>query len=114
SKRSREGVAKQRERCSCLSVRMFTANTPLSRIIGSVELVRSTHTSTSGGLSETEQNALTVKPASVSWLFVVTTVTPVAKRPITCRKKSFSIAIEPFVLQTSFTEDMLVCLSVLL
>src|SRR2546421_10290693 len=91
--RSSVEVAKQRERCSCSSVRIFMAKIPLSRIAGSVALVRSTHTNTNGGSREAEQNALTVRPASVPWLRVVTTVTPVANCPATCRKKSLSIVM---------------------
>ena len=54
--------------------------------------MKSTQMNMSGGLSETEQKELTVRPASLSWLIVVTTVTPVAKCPITCRKYFSSIA----------------------
>src|SRR6058998_2993138 len=69
------------------------ANISLSRIAGRVLLVRSTQTKTKGGSRETEQNALTVKPARTPWLRVVTTETPVVNWPATCRKKSFSIVM---------------------
>ena len=47
------------------------------------------HTRTSGGSSDTEVNALTVVPQGCEpacvWTMLVTTVTPVTKRPITSR-----------------------------
>ena len=54
---------------------------------GSISLIRQrpSETSTSGGRSETERNALAVMPWIVSRWVVVTTVTPVAKRPMTLR-----------------------------
>ena len=56
---------------------------------GSISFIRQRprETSTSGGLSETDRNALAVIPWIVSRSIVVTTVTPVAKRPITCRSE---------------------------
>jgi hypothetical protein len=52
---------------------------------GSISLIRHcpSETSTRGGRSETDRNALAVIPWIVSRSIVVTTVTPVAKRPIT-------------------------------
>src|ERR1700761_8797061 len=46
---------------------------------------RPSDTSTSGGRRETERKALAVMPWIVSRWVVVTTVTPVAKRPMTLR-----------------------------
>ena len=46
---------------------------------------RPSEISTSGGVSETDRKALAVMPWMASPSAVVTTVTPVAKRPITCR-----------------------------
>ena len=51
---------------------------------------RSSATITSGGSSETELSAFTVMPCGWSPFSVVTTVTPVAKWPITLRKSSES------------------------
>ena len=54
---------------------------------GSISLIRQrpSETSTSGGRSDTDRNALAVMPWIVSRWVVVTTVTPVAKRPMTLR-----------------------------
>src|SRR6185437_16411661 len=54
---------------------------------GSISLIRQRprDTSTSGGRSDTERKALAVIPWIVSRWVVVTTVTPVAKRPMTLR-----------------------------
>ena len=54
---------------------------------GSISLIRQRprDTSTSGGRSDTDRNALAVMPWIVSRWVVVTTVTPVAKRPMTLR-----------------------------
>ena len=50
----------------------------------------SKHTSTSSGSSDSEQTALAVIPTGPSGPRAVTTVTPVAKRPMTARKCSGS------------------------
>jgi hypothetical protein len=52
-------------------------------------------TRTSGGSSDTEQNALTVIPCKrPSESLVVTTVTPLAKRPSAARNSSVLIGIK--------------------
>ena len=56
------GMAKLREKCTCLAVRKLTAKILLSRKSGSVLLALSTQISTNGGLSEREVKELTVKP----------------------------------------------------
>ena len=58
----------------------------VSRTTGSVRAALSKHTSSSSGSSESEQTALAVMPTGPSGPLAVTTVTPVAKWPMTARK----------------------------
>ena len=58
---------------------------------------------TSGGSSDTELSALTVIPNGRSPSSAVTTVTPVTKWPMTCRKVSESMAAVGEALDAAFT-----------
>ena len=72
-------VAKRRDRCSCRFSSTFTTNCPERARISCVGTALSMQIRISGGLSESEENELTVMPwKSPSWP-VVTTVTPLAK-----------------------------------
>jgi hypothetical protein len=65
------------------------ANAPDSCSAASVSLSSRRHTSTSGGESDTELTALAVEPSGrPSGPAVVTTVTPVANRPMTARSSA--------------------------
>ena len=72
--------------------RMFAANTPLLRDHLGAGLPLITQTSTSGGSSETDENAVAVMPKSCASPRVVITVTPVAKAPSVFRN---SLAEKP-------------------
>src|SRR6185437_11142690 len=62
---------------------------------GSISLMRQrpSETSTSGGRNDTDRNALAVMPWIVSRWVVVTTVTPVAKRPMTLRSSRAAASV---------------------
>src|SRR4029079_3083205 len=78
-----------RASCSWVAERMLTTN-PLARVSAScTEAVFSMQIRTSGGSSDSEQNALTVMPWSAPLAsLVVTTVTPDGNRPSTARNSS--------------------------
>src|SRR5688500_5969923 len=71
----------------------------------------SMHTRTSGGSSDREQNAETVIPWSPPFRsFVVTTVTPLAKRDKAARNSSLLIAIsylEIYIIKWQFAKSLL-------
>ena len=67
---------------------MLTPKRPVSRTTGSVRDSLSNATSRSSGSSDSEQTALAVIPTGPSGDPAVTTVTPVAKCPMTERKRS--------------------------
>jgi len=62
---------------------MLTTNTPLRAIVSLPVVPLMTHTSTSGGSSETDEKAVAVIPWVCSSDWVVITVTPVANAPST-------------------------------
>jgi hypothetical protein len=82
--RQREASGEHR----CRAVSRLTAKHLLCSITGSVRDDRRRLTSTSGGWSEIEQKALTVRPRGSPPAIVVTTVTPEANRLIAWRKTS--------------------------
>ena len=65
---------------------MLTAKTPLRSIVSRPSAPRPTQTRTSGGSSETDENAFAVMPYAWSSPRVVITFTPVAKIPTAFRK----------------------------
>src|SRR4029078_2975177 len=80
--------AKQSDR-SCWSVpSTLTAYLPARRTMGVMNRLRSSATMTRAGSTDTDEKALTVIPAGCSPSKVVTTLIPVAKWPMTCRKSS--------------------------
>src|ERR1700722_5454594 len=89
---SRRGLPVRPRRCRTPSQRAastLTANAPWARTDCSVRLDRSKQTRISGGSRESELTALAVVPTGwPSGSTEVTTVTPVAKWPIACRKSA--------------------------
>src|SRR5580692_790019 len=85
--------AKLVDRCCCRAPSTFTANAPCARTDSRVRLARSKQTRISGGSRDSELTALAVVPTgSPSGPTEVTTVTPVAKCPIACRKSAAETA----------------------
>src|SRR5450631_4005297 len=81
--------AKFLDSCCCGAASTFTTNAPCPRIAARVRLPRSKQTRTSGGSSDSEVTALAVVPTGwPSASTDVTTVTPVAKRPIASRNSA--------------------------
>src|SRR6478672_8536998 len=80
--------ANSRARSSWPAASTLTPKRSVSRTTLSVRAVLSKHTSSSSGSSDSEQTALAVIPTGPSPEVAVTTVTPVAKVPITDRKRS--------------------------
>src|SRR5436190_13718404 len=72
---------------------MFTAYRPWARTIGVMNRLRSRATMTSGGSSDTDDSAFTVIPTGWPSSSVVTTLIPVANRPITSRNVSGAACI---------------------
>ena len=70
---------------------MFTPSTRLAWIACWVLLRVFRQTSSIGGSSDSEDTALAVAPKSSSPSRVVSTVTPLAKWPMTCRNVSLSV-----------------------
>src|SRR4051794_21351274 len=79
--------AKRRARCSWPAASTLTPKRPARRTSGSVRAPLSKHTSTSTGSSESEATALAVIPWGPPGASTVTTATPVAKWPMTVRKR---------------------------
>ena len=73
------------------SSRMFTPNERLLWIACWVLLRVFRHTRSIGGSSDSDETALAVAPKSSSPSRLVSTVTPLAKWPMTCRKVSLSV-----------------------
>src|SRR6187200_2534 len=74
---------------------MLTANFPLRAITSLPSVPAIAQTRTSGGSSDTEENELAVIPYPCSPALVVTTVTPVAKEPSTCRNSCPLNSVRP-------------------
>src|SRR5438477_1802665 len=70
--------AKWRDSGSCSALKILTANTRFCSIDSLPRVPLLTHTSISGGSSETDEKAFAVSPYECSGPRVVTTVTPVA------------------------------------
>ena len=70
---------------------MFTPNVRLPWIACCVLPRVFRHTRSIGGSSDSDETALAVAPKSSSPSRVVSTVTPLAKWPMTCRKVSLSV-----------------------
>ena len=70
---------------------MFTPNVRLEWIACWVLPLVFRHTRSIGGSSDSDETALAVAPKSSSPSRVVSTVTPLAKWPMTCRKVSLSV-----------------------
>src|SRR4051794_4968980 len=85
--------ANARARSSWSAARTLTANLRAATTAGSVRESRSKHTSRRTGSSESDATAFVVRPAGPSGPWQVTTVTPVGKWPMTCRKRSRSGAM---------------------
>jgi hypothetical protein len=85
-------VAKRDASASRPAQRKFTVNAPSPRMTGSVFDARSTHSSTSGGLAETEHTADMVSPdGAPSRSRAVTTAAAPGTPAITSRNVSRSI-----------------------
>ena len=67
---------------------MLTAKTSLRSMLSLPAVPLMTHTSTSGGSSDTDENAFAVIPYCSPGPCVVITVTPVAKAPSARRKSA--------------------------
>ena len=92
---SKSFIAKVREICSWSSPRMLIAQTGLACICWCVRVVFSMQASTRVGSSESEVIELAVMPHAPSAVGIVMTVTPVAKLPMTRRKRPESIGMRP-------------------
>ena len=88
-------VAKRRDTSSWPAASMLTQKRSDWRTACSVRELVSKQTSASGGVSDSDVNAFAVAPAGPSAASAVTTLTPVAQKPISRRKSAASSAPPP-------------------
>ena len=84
----RPRLEKCRASGSWAAVRMETAQAPAASTAAWKRLLRLTHTRTIGGSNETEDTAVAVMACARPPVRAVTTVTPLEKCPMACRRAS--------------------------